>query len=107
MTYSNGLALAATALSVGTIVLGILFYKWQKRQGERIGMLVISTVDQIYRRIRDFGESADEVDMDDHDVFRASCSPKWMRTGEQTTLSLDWRVENPPSEFAEVTCVVD
>jgi len=99
----------AILLSGITILVAVLFHVWQKRQGERIAVSVISTTDQIYRRLRDrdFNESVEEADMDGHDVFRASCSPRWIRASEQTTLSLDWQVENPQSEFAEVTCVVD
>ena len=103
------LGIVSIALAIVTILLAVRLYKLQTKQGRRIAVSVISTTDQIYRRLRDrgFGQSVEEVDMDEHDVFRASCSPRWMKAGEQTTLSLDWHVENPPSDFAEITCVVD
>ena len=36
MTFSDGLAAAAIALSLSTILFGVLFYKWQTEQGARI-----------------------------------------------------------------------
>jgi len=36
MTFSDGLAVAAIALSLSTIFFGVLFYRWQTEQGARI-----------------------------------------------------------------------
>ena len=116
MTISDGLAVAAIALSFFTIFLGVLFYKWQTRQGKRIGMSVINTMDQVYRQTRrghlagsvqEEEEVQEEENGGEFGTLSVGSSPRLVDAGRRTTLRLDCYIEGMPSELVEVTCVVE
>lgn len=48
-------SVVAIVVSLVAIRFAVVFFKRQTEQGERIGMSVMSTVDQIYRKMRDGG----------------------------------------------------
>jgi len=102
----GGLAIVVSAIA---IAFEVAFYRWQRTQGKRIGMSVISTVDQIYRRIRvaieaGSGESTEEEGDSEYDGLHASCTPRFINAGDRMILGLSCDEE---SEFAQITCVVE
>ena len=72
-----GVSTAALLISIGAIL-------WQGRQGQRIGMSVISTVDQIYRRLGAGGEDNESLDV----YWFPEVSTKYVRPGRSVKLSV-------------------
>jgi hypothetical protein len=85
------LTIIAIILAVAAICFAVAFYIAQKRQGERIAISVMSTVDQIYRHIRR-PEAEDYVE--ESMGINARTSPRFIRSGGHTRLYLDgWSLD--------------
>ena len=99
------LEIVATILGVVAIFVSIGAFCLQKKQGERIAMSVIGTVDQIYRHIRGPDPA---VVLGDSDIdLRAICSPSRMKANERTELSLEGSFASAPSDPVSITCEVE
>jgi hypothetical protein len=100
------MALEVIALAVSTValLLSIGAILWQSRQGERIGVSVISTVDQIYRRLE-----AGEQDEESSDVcWLPLVSRRYVRRGQSVKLSVaGWPTGHEVGVPWEIRCVVE
>ena len=73
---------AALAVSIVALVVSIGAIVWQARQGQRIGMSVISTVDQIYRALTHLDETQYDADV------WPTVSKKYIKRGGELDLRL-------------------
>jgi len=103
------LEIVAIALGIVAIFVSIGAFWLQKKQGKRIAVSVISTVDQIYRRLRarvGVSEDGDE-DYAPDDILASEASPKWPKRGQAVTLRLSGYVSSSPMGAIEVRCIVE
>lgn len=96
--WAFGISIVALVLTFSGFFFQWLFYRWQTRQGERIALAqreqgeriavsLISTVDQIYRRLR--GEEPTElVKYPPEDILTPGVSDKFVRAGKDVELRL-------------------
>jgi hypothetical protein len=98
------LEVIALAVSTGALLVSIGALLWQSRQGERIGVSVISTVDQIYRRLEAGQGDGESLDVD----WFAEVSARYVRRGQSVKLSVaGWPTGHRIGVPWEIRCVVE
>lgn len=100
------LSILAIVLSTGAIMFGVLFYHMQTRQGERIAISVMSTVDQIYRRMTGPGMFEEDYGVDP-DMVDVHLSRTFLRRNEDTVLLVEAKFWQPLTGVAEIEVVVE
>jgi hypothetical protein len=106
------LEVIALLVSTGALIVSIGAIVWQSKQGERIGVSVISTVDQIYRHLKTgqrHDESLDELLDESLDVeWFAEVSAKYVKRGGRVNLSIEgWPTAHIVGVPWEIRCVVE
>ena len=102
------LSFLALVLSLVAIGIAVRFYFLEKEQGERLGLSVISTVDQIYRQIRDRDVDESEEDLD-YEYVASRSQPQFIRRNEDVALTLQMVVWDPSDGHLETyaECIVE